>query len=308
MKSVIINNYNYSDYVGESIQSVLNQTSWVDRIIVIDDGSADNSLEAINGFSDPRIQVISKKNGGQLSCFNVIPELVGDSEIVFFLDADDRFLPEHVRKCLEIYDADADVDFVFTRHHLFGNESKPGPILCEPFSGDLGYSVYAARENLVWYGGPTSTISMRGALLKRFLPCPLESDWKVRADDVLVFGSSLAGGRKYFLDEITIEYRVHKNNNFYKQKENLAKSFTYIIRRERMLAWLETYLGMPYRREATQIAVEYKLKQLKSIKALLIYSRAIITCRSLFFEKTRGLCSLLKSTVFNKLFDPLKHL
>mgnify|MGYP000063520765 CR=1 FL=1 len=295
MTSVVINNYNYSGYVLEAVHSALNQTVQVDRVIVVDDGSSDNSLEIINGLSDPRIEVISKKNGGQLSCFNVISELVEDSEIVFFLDADDRFLPDHVRKCLQVYHGNPGADFVFTRHQLFGIESRPGQILCDPASEDLGYSVYATRENLVWYGGPTSTISIRGALLKRFLPCPLDSDWKVRADDVLVFGSSLAGGRKYFLDQLTVEYRVHQDNHFHNKKNDLSKSYLYLQKRERLLSWLMRHFGMPYTREASQIAIEFKLSPLKSLSQLFSYFNILIAGKSGISEKIRAFLSLAKS-------------
>jgi glycosyltransferase involved in cell wall biosynthesis len=66
--SVIINNYNYGRFLGEAIDSVLNQTYQRTETIVVDDGSTDNSREIIAGYGD-RIIPVLKANGGQNSGF-----------------------------------------------------------------------------------------------------------------------------------------------------------------------------------------------------------------------------------------------
>ena len=66
----LVNNYNYADFVGEAISSVLVQTKPFDEIIIVDDGSTDGSLDVITAAVANRsdINVIAKKNEGQLSC------------------------------------------------------------------------------------------------------------------------------------------------------------------------------------------------------------------------------------------------
>ena len=64
--SIIINNYNYAHFLRPCIQSALNQEESADEIIVVDDGSTDNSLEIAEQFSRT-ITIIAKKNGGQAS-------------------------------------------------------------------------------------------------------------------------------------------------------------------------------------------------------------------------------------------------
>ena len=89
--SILINNYNYGHFLKEAINSALNQTQ-ISRdieVIVVDDGSTDNSHDVINSF-DSRIIAIKKRNGGQASAFNAgVSKASG--EFIFFLDADDFF-------------------------------------------------------------------------------------------------------------------------------------------------------------------------------------------------------------------------
>ncbi len=70
MLSVIIPNHNYADYVGIAIRSAL-EIQWPKvEVIVVDDGSTDNSLQVIGAFSD-KIILISQENVGQMpSCVN----------------------------------------------------------------------------------------------------------------------------------------------------------------------------------------------------------------------------------------------
>lgn len=66
--SVLINNYNYEDFIVQCVDSVLNQTYKDIEIIVYDDGSTDHSLEKLSQYSD--IKVISKANHGKSNNLN----------------------------------------------------------------------------------------------------------------------------------------------------------------------------------------------------------------------------------------------
>ena len=68
--SIVINNYNYAHYLGAAIDSALAQTYSNCEVIVVDDGSTDNSC-AIASRYDDLIQLVCKENGGQASAFNV---------------------------------------------------------------------------------------------------------------------------------------------------------------------------------------------------------------------------------------------
>ena len=96
--SVIIPVYNMADYVGESITSVLNQTFRKFELIIVNDGSTDNSLEIINSYlqKDKRILVIDKPNAGLASAYNAGQQMAR-GKYIYFLDSDDWMEPN----CLE---------------------------------------------------------------------------------------------------------------------------------------------------------------------------------------------------------------
>jgi glycosyltransferase involved in cell wall biosynthesis len=85
--SILVNNFNYGRFLGEAIESALSQTEAAE-VIVVDDGSTDDSRQIIEGFGS-RIRAILKTNGGHGSAMNAgFSEATGD--LVLFLDSDDR--------------------------------------------------------------------------------------------------------------------------------------------------------------------------------------------------------------------------
>ena len=92
--SVIVNNYNYGHFLSEAIDSALAQTYTRTEVIVVDDGSTDDSSEIIAGYGD-RIIPVLKENGGQASAFNAgFAKSRGD--VICFLDADDYLFPQAI--------------------------------------------------------------------------------------------------------------------------------------------------------------------------------------------------------------------
>jgi glycosyltransferase involved in cell wall biosynthesis len=89
--SIIVNNFNYARFLGEAIDSALAQTHPHTEVVVVDDGSTDNSRDLIAGYGN-RVIPVYKENGGQASAFNAGFE-ASHGEVVCFLDADDRLLP-----------------------------------------------------------------------------------------------------------------------------------------------------------------------------------------------------------------------
>ncbi len=94
--------YNQAHLIGRAINSVLEQTLPVDEIIVVDDGSSDNTREVVAGYG-PRVHYIYEKNAGGAAARNTgVRE--ARSEWIAFLDADDEWLPTKTEKqarCLE---------------------------------------------------------------------------------------------------------------------------------------------------------------------------------------------------------------
>lgn len=99
--AVIIPCYNHSAYVGQAIESVLNQTHRAARILVIDDGSKDESMQVLNRYVPQGVEVWGRENRG---AHNTLNELVGiaakDCEYVQILNSDDRLLSDRLAFCL----------------------------------------------------------------------------------------------------------------------------------------------------------------------------------------------------------------
>lgn len=99
--SVVIPLYNKEDYIAQTIQSVLAQTYENFELIVVDDGSTDNSKSIVSSITDSRIRLLTQKNSGSsIARNNGIRNSTG--EIVAFLDADDQWMPTFLEKIIEL--------------------------------------------------------------------------------------------------------------------------------------------------------------------------------------------------------------
>jgi glycosyltransferase involved in cell wall biosynthesis len=109
--SVIIPNYNYENFIGQAIDSVLKQSLPFDEIIVVDDGSQDRSRDVIAGYGD-RIVAIYQENSGQAAAISRgYAESSGD--IILLLDSDDMFAHDKNKQLCELYEANPEIGWIF---------------------------------------------------------------------------------------------------------------------------------------------------------------------------------------------------
>ena len=211
--SCLINHYNYGEFIVDAVQSVLSQSQPVDEILIIDDGSEDGSREILReAFADnPKIQIVEKENGGQLSCFNVGVARC-QKDIVLFLDADDCWDRDYVTTVTRAFLEDPDCDYTVCAYQKFGQSDERVQVYDRDQDRGFG-AVLALAENLELLDiSPTSTLAIRRSVLTRFLPLPFEELWKSRADDCLFYGAALSGARRRYLADPLVRYRVHDNN------------------------------------------------------------------------------------------------
>lgn len=91
--SVLMSNYNYARYIGQAIESVLRQTYPHFELIIVDDGSSDDSVAVVQFFlHDSRVRLLQQANGGQAAGFNTAYQH-SHGDIICLLDADDLYLP-----------------------------------------------------------------------------------------------------------------------------------------------------------------------------------------------------------------------
>jgi glycosyltransferase involved in cell wall biosynthesis len=213
----LITNYNYSTFIEECLEGALSQTIPFDLILVVDDGSTDDSKSLIESIShrNPSVKLIAKKNGGQLSGFNAAVNLINNDDRVFFLDADDVYPPDYLELILANL-ALHPADFTYCKDYLFTSNRSPltTAIVNNEFAEIVSATSALSRAASCWFGGPTSCITVSGSLFHKIFPYPFESDWKSRADDVIVYASSIISSRKLYLPSINIGYRTHPNNGY----------------------------------------------------------------------------------------------
>lgn len=218
MKVLIITNYNYGHFLAECLDSVVGQGVPFDKVIFVDDGSTDGSVSIVNKYADKLqgLVVVNKQNGGQLSCLNRAVSYIEDDDIVFFLDSDDLYPRDYLERVVNHFDSDTDFVFCFAHYYRPGiDEPLQRSEVSRKAAQMLPCSSSITRFSWAWIGNPTSTVSMRGWVLKRIVPYADEGNWRTRADDLLVWGASLVGASKKYVPSIGISYRVHGDNNFF---------------------------------------------------------------------------------------------
>jgi glycosyltransferase involved in cell wall biosynthesis len=95
--SIVIPLYNKENFIKKTIQSALDQTIQEFEVIIIDDGSTDNSLRKVEEFNDKRIRVFKQKNKGASAARNKGVEL-SNHKWIAFLDADDIWYHNHLEE------------------------------------------------------------------------------------------------------------------------------------------------------------------------------------------------------------------
>lgn len=205
--SLIINNYNYADFLHQAIESCLQQTYAGTEIIVVDDGSTDASPTIIASYSS-QIRSVFKQNGGQASAINAGFE-VSSGDIVIFLDADDYLFSEAVQKIVNHWQPRT-VQLQY-RLSLLDQHGE-----CMGVLPDLSTQFHTGE---VWpiilqNGRQQTTVTSGNAFsreaLTKILPIP-ETEFRIAADGYLVslvpsIGSVAA------LDQSLGVYRQHPGN------------------------------------------------------------------------------------------------
>jgi glycosyltransferase involved in cell wall biosynthesis len=165
--SVIIPTYNRAHYVTEAIQSVLDQSYQDFEIIVVDDGSTDNTREAVTSFKDPRLKYFCQENQGVCVARNNGIH-ISNGEYIYFLDSDDALLEKTLEKGVRILDRHPDVAL---SHGCAYPMDERGRVFDLPKSKNIRPGVYRGTEeilNFLRYGNyfcPSLTIVRRSSII-----------------------------------------------------------------------------------------------------------------------------------------------
>jgi glycosyltransferase involved in cell wall biosynthesis len=123
--SVIIASYNYSRYLGRTLQSILDQTLQNFEVVVVDDGSSDGSPDVVRSFEDPRIRLhVHRKNLGSVPTYNHGAREARGAYITY-LDSDDWIEPRKIEEQVRFFNENPEIDVVGTYVNFFEEGGKP---------------------------------------------------------------------------------------------------------------------------------------------------------------------------------------
>lgn len=224
--SIIVINYNYARFVGSAIESALAQT-WPNlEVIVVDDGSTDNSRQVIARYAD-RVKILHKANGGQASAFNLgFGHSTG--QLVILLDADDVLYPQCVERVAARYHPGiSKIQYRLDTIDIDGhNLNMPFP----HYSRDLAPAEIKRRA--LSFGTYTWPVASGNAFARRFLEetLPVPDLFKNIADGYLSKLAPLYGDVETIPD-IFAAYRVH-GGNFWAQANVAGSKYAQAARYE----------------------------------------------------------------------------
>lgn len=198
--SVIIPAYNSADFLQEALDSVLSQTYPNLEIIVVDDGSMDNTVEVIVPYVEAKkIIYLKKENGGPASARNLgIRKSTG--EFIAFLDADDVWAAEKIEKQLPLFE-NPKIGLVFSRRFFLPENDLDSSVL---FSGGV------TQKLIVTNFITNSSVIMRRSTYDQAGPFREEKDFIAIEDYEFWLRVSLLCQFAY-VDEGLVYYRIHAN-------------------------------------------------------------------------------------------------
>jgi glycosyltransferase involved in cell wall biosynthesis len=207
--SILTPAYNAEPFIAEALDSAIAQTYSDWELLVVNDGSTDGTAGVVERYTDPRIRLFSKANGGEASARNYALDRMR-GEFVALLDADDAFLPNHLEETVQYLVEHPDVAGVYTDgYHVNERGDRLQPLSSRrrgPFGEDVFAEVVRSSDVL----SPPSCIVLRSELIAahgwRFdeqIGYGTDWDFWVRCAEVGRFG---------YLPAMTLHYRVHGSN------------------------------------------------------------------------------------------------
>jgi len=216
--SVVIPTYNYGGFIGEALRSVFEQTVTPMEIVVVDDGSTDDTGAVVASFGE-RVKYVRQANAGVSAARNRgVDETSG--ELIAFVDADDIIQPQFLEAMLAEFSRDQGVGLVHCGTRLFDSETG------DTLSFDLDGGAEGVADNLLLWEGPGFPAPGL-VMVKRTAFMEVDGfDTRQKVGEDWDFCYRVA--RKYkvaFVPEPLVNYRIHRAAAHY-NLENMEKGMS----------------------------------------------------------------------------------
>lgn len=145
--SIVIPLYNKEESLAKTLDSILIQTYCNFEVIIVNDGSTDNSLEVVDSYQDRRIKLYTKENGGVSDTRNYGIEH-SNGEYIFLLDADDLILPDCLMTLTQLIEKFPDEKVYCGNFNIVEKGTVSRDIVCE----EINEGVYHNPIQKIWEG------------------------------------------------------------------------------------------------------------------------------------------------------------
>jgi len=208
--SVIIPTYNGADFLGEAIQSVLEQTYPNFELIVVNDASPDNTEEVVKVFDDPRLKYIAHEKNSGVGQARYTGLQASKGEIIFLLDQDDYFHPDKLQSHVAFHDSHPDVGFTYNARFELNYSAKTIRDLWRPPSN------ISLADLVLWF-----PISPSDAVFRREWAFKIKWLGQRRGAEITQFGYLFLEGCKFGFVDRALNYRRYHSGRIIK---NLSKA------------------------------------------------------------------------------------
>lgn len=204
--SIILPTYNRANLISETIRSVLNQTYANWELIVIDDGSTDETRSLVMSFKDQRIQHHFIEHTASIAMVRNEGLRKAKSEFIAFLDSDDLWKPHKLERQLSLLQSYPDTAFAFANGDQFGEGATPTPVLEDFFAGQI-FLPFLLESRFIFY---VPSLLFRKEVLHKI---PLLDENLQSTADILFFLRLASEFKGIFTNESLVQIRKHTTNH-----------------------------------------------------------------------------------------------
>ena len=239
--SIVLPMYNAAEYIKECVDSILMQTYSDFELLIIDDGSTDDSMEILEKYDDQRIRLIKNEHNFIASLNLGLKESRG--KYIARMDADDKMKPHRLKMQVKTMESNPEIAFSSSYMQLMGGTDIYN-------AGIQGEIIHLKPMLLVgnFVSHPTTMIR------KEFIEThnlAYKTDYPYAEDYKLWTEIAICGGRLYVVPEALIDYRVSESQVSRKHHEEQVASALKI--RNELLVHLITHEAGEYQQEVTNL-------------------------------------------------------
>lgn len=223
--SIILPTYNRARFLSQALESIRGQ-QWTDwELIIVDDGSTDETAEIIGGLTagiEQPVKFVQQKNQGAYGARNTGLHHATGKYIAFY-DSDDLWLSHHLQDCVDALEANPDVDWVYGAcrmvNHATGEEVAPSTFYVNgqrrPFMELKSHAAdrlmiiddpqivqYQIKHGL--FCGLQNSVIRKRVFAEQRIPA-----FRVGEDQLLTINSLISGFRLAYYDRVHVVYRIH---------------------------------------------------------------------------------------------------